>query len=95
MQCDNTVSVAAMNLSRITDKFAQAIMREVAYWCAVFEIEVLTHHVEGYTNEVADALSRWHLSDDHEKRFYSLVDKNVFTETIIDPSIFRFTSKWC
>ncbi len=61
LHCDNIVSVSAMNLSRIHNKFMQELMREVVYVQAVCQIEIKTVHIPGVENRRADQLSRSHL----------------------------------
>jgi hypothetical protein len=94
MQCDNTVAVSAMNMSRITNKTCQAIMREIAFITALHEVEIFTTHLEGFKNEIADALSRWHTGKRHERLFHHLTRDLTTQEVKLQQEIFKMTGDW-
>lgn len=94
MQCDSSVAVAAMNLARIKDPFSQAIMREIVFWCAIYQVEVYTHHISGYKNEIADCLSRWHKGEAYERKFWEIVPHPDVREVVVNDDVFEFTGEW-
>lgn len=49
-------------------------MREIAYWSAIYEIEVFAIHIKRFSNEVADALSIWHLDYKYKIKFHEMID---------------------
>ncbi len=94
MKCDNTVALSAMNMKRTHNKVAQAIMREIAYWRATYQVEVFTMHVEEWRNEVADSLSRWHVNETYRTKFHNLVNNLTVKEIKIKSETFGFTGEW-
>ena len=94
MQCDNTVAVAAMNMARIRCRAAQALMREISYLCAIYEIEAFTVHIDGLKNEIADALSRWHLGGSYQSKFWELTSTRQVKEVYTTEDTFLCTGEW-
>ena len=94
VNCDNTTAVAAMNLARLHNKFSQAIMREISYWSAVGEFEVMTMHISGLRNIVADTLSRTHLSVQSRIKMESLVRELGLKVVVVPNEAFEFTGQW-
>ncbi len=92
MKCDNTVAISTMNMKQTHNKVAKAIMHEIAYWMATYQVEVFTTHVEGWRNEVADMLSRWHVNETYRTKFHNLVNNLTVKEIKIksrDLSFYR------
>lgn len=94
INCDNTSAVAAMNNARMHNKFSQACMREIAYWAAIGEFEVQTVHIAGARDDLADALSRWHIDSSHSIKFKQLTCEMVLSEMSLGSSCFEFTGAW-
>ncbi len=67
---------------------------EVAYWTATYQVEVFTTHVDRLRNEVADALSGWHINETYTTKFHNLVNNLTVTKIKIKSDTFRFTGEW-
>ena len=94
VRCDNSVAVSAMNLSRIRNHTMQAVMREIVFLAAMQEFEVLTSHIEGQKNEIADALSRWHIAPCHSQLFYKLTAHLSVSQSPVPEGVFSFSGEW-
>ena len=57
-----------MNSGRVKDVFLLKNLREQRYLCSKYEFEIRAFHVPGVENRMADALSRWSISDVYRKR---------------------------
>lgn len=68
LQCDNSATVYALAYGRARDPTLSAICRAVWYFTARLDVELLVTHVPGKYMDIADALSRAHLSDDEHAR---------------------------
>ena len=81
--CDNMNSVLALQSGRTRDRFMQHCAREIFYYCARFDIEILPSHAPGSQMHRADALSREHLG----LRYARVVqeDPELQRATRIDP----------
>ena len=58
--CDNTNACCAVQTGRSRDVFVQECIRELFFFCAVFDIQLHLLHRPGRTLVRADALSRAH-----------------------------------
>lgn len=91
INCDNEVTVTAINSGKVKDKILLDNLHEQRYICAVYECEIKAVHIAGVVNRLPDALSRWHLSSNYAKLFYEqTVDKNMKCIPI-DDSLFKLT----
>ena len=62
LECDNMNSVLTLQNGRARDPYMLHCAREIFYYCARFDIEILVSHAPGALMQRADALSREHLS---------------------------------
>ncbi len=92
--CDNKVSVDVINMGRARDKFLLKCLRELVYLAAVYEFEIRAKHIAGVSNRLPDLLSRWSLSNVHEKQFHSLTAGIDTKEVIVNDSMFHFSHDW-
>ena len=67
VKSDNIAAVAAINNQSSSVKEIAHLLRCLAFIMARFQIRVLASHIPGYTNELADALSRNNMT-----KFFSL-----------------------
>lgn len=62
LQCNNSAKVHALRLGRACDPVLSAISRAVWYHMARMDIKLLVTHIPGKFMDIADALSRAHIS---------------------------------
>lgn len=91
--CDNAASVAVVNSGRSRCEFLNSCLREIAYLCATYEIQIHCLHICGSDNRVSDYLSRWHLEDSYSSKFFDLCGQNM-TCSNVQPDMFCFTADW-
>ena len=60
--CDNWATVCAVNSGAATDPLIRAIIRELWWLCATFDIYLVVRHRPGSNMRAADLLSRQHTS---------------------------------
>jgi hypothetical protein len=70
--CDNQTSVTILRSGASRNCFSQSCLREIRFWAATYNFRVRGVFLEGESNRIADALSRWHLSRKYQDTFYSL-----------------------
>ena len=69
LQCDNAVTVQAINSGRSKNTVIQKCLRERHKITALTSCDVKTMHLVSSTNWIVDSLSRWHLHPKFKKRF--------------------------
>lgn len=68
----------------------QLCLREMLFLSAAFDFELVTGHVEGTSNILADHLSRWHLSPSHKAHFETLTAGFSTLHVPCPPELFNF-----
>ena len=94
MYCDNEASVTVMSTGRVKDSFMQACLRELEWVAAKCEFEIKGRHIEGVTNRVPDALSRWSMGKAYREQFETLVKGRKVTEVFVYEGLFNFQHNW-
>lgn len=94
VNCDNEASVFCLNSGKCENEFMQECLREIAFQCARYHCQIRGHWIQGVTNRIADALSRWHLHTSHKKEFFKLVQGLNAQETYIYDGTFKFSKAW-
>lgn len=92
--CDNTTTVAVINLGKAKNTFAQKCLREIAYICSLNNCQIKMVHLSGTSNRLADELSRMHLNDTHKRKALKLMIKNNLKMVVVNTNLFRFESDW-
>ena len=57
--CDNETVVYVLNLGKTRDLILAAIFRNIQFFLATYNIEIVVKHIPGKINIVADLLSKW------------------------------------
>ena len=70
--CDNKTSVDILRSGKSKCQFSQRVLREIRYWSAQGNFKIRGVHLPGVKNEIADALSRWHLDPKYKIKFEQL-----------------------
>ncbi len=94
VNCDNDASVVVMNSGRTRDVFMQACLRELEFAAASYQFEIKGVHIPGVSNRIPDALSRWSLGAEQEKRFWELIGNDPATEVFVYEGLFSFSHNW-
>ena len=89
--CDNQAVVMVLNSGKTRDLTLAAIARNIFMEAASFDIFLKTVYIMGITNEIADSLSRWTMSEYFRKKFYSLLPNHVW----VQPPSNVLTINWC
>ena len=94
MQCDNSDSVQCINSAKARNKFMQTLIREICYLCAINDCYVRAVFLDGNSNRIADALSRWHLSPQYAITFDKITRGIQKKEIKIQDQSFLFSNPW-
>ena len=92
MNCDNLVSCHVLNKGKTRSFNSEAILRELANVCAMFEIHVVAQFIRGIDNRITDWLSRWHLDSQNAGRVRESLPGARDIE--LDCKLFQLTSGW-
>ena len=86
--CDNSAAVQVLTTGKGRNKPMLDAARALWMIQAVLQIEFTYEHIPGKNNDLADALSRYHLSDDmHSKAIRMTTDKKL---TCVEPNMYVF-----
>lgn len=94
VHCDNEVSVTVMNTGRSHNSFLLSCLRELEFVAARNEFEIRSNHIAGVENRIPDALSRWHLGQEHRDRFHQLTAGLNAKEVFVYEGLFEFIHDW-
>lgn len=92
--CDNMACVLLINSNRSRDPWMQACIRELWYIACGFSLEIRAKHIQSSVNTIADHLSRWHLSPNHQSEFQRLTKDFNIVEHRVNTDIFSFSHDW-
>ena len=88
--CDNQVSVFAINSGTSRDVRIQSCLRELHKQLALNNCEVKANFIRGETNRESDALSRWGLDDSFKHKFYDLTKNLHLTQVFVKEEDWEF-----
>ena len=89
--CDNSTTVSVLQSGKSSCSFMQNCLREIRFWSAKNKFRLRAVHIDGVSNRIADALSRWHLSDNFKSVFLAeTADKNLTETVILDTDLRSF-----
>jgi len=71
--CDNQATVEVVNSGKCRNPIMLRCARELAYVAATNNFLVRCVHLPGESNRICDSLSRWHLSQKYQGRFWEEV----------------------
>ena len=94
VHCDNEVSVSVINTGRSHNSFLQSCLRELEFMAARHEFEIRGNHIPGIENRIPDALSRWHLGEQHKQQFKSQVLGLEVRQIFVYEGLFEFLHDW-
>ena len=92
INCDNLVSVQAINSGHCINEFMQQCLRELVFTLSLHNVQLRAVHVPGETNRLADLLSRFHLNPNHRDTLLHLVPNLSILD--LSDGIFRFQHTW-
>jgi len=73
IHCDNLAVVIVCQSGRTHDPFLAAVVRNIWFVVATYDIQVTYSHIPGKFNVAADLLSRWHLPTISRHRLLELI----------------------
>ena len=90
INCDNQVSVLAINSGTSRDIKIQSCLRELHKWLALNNCELKAKFIAGESNRESDALSRWGISNDFKTKFYKLTKHLQLTQALVTENSWNF-----
>ena len=89
--CDNQVTVIALNSGCSRDLVIQACLREIHVMLALSHCEMRAVYLSSLENRISDALSHWHLKEKYKLQFLNLVaDEQVLVEQQVSDQLWKF-----
>ena len=93
-QCDNKNTVACINRGKARNSYMQALLREIAYLCAINDCNIRVVFIPGNTNRLPDMLSRIPLGVVYKIQFAKETRGIKTTRTVISSKHFMFSNNW-
>ena len=93
-QCDNTMAVQAINSGKASNSYMQAVLREIAFLCAINDCMIRVVSLSGAKNKISDSLSRLHLHEKYKIRFIKYTRGLHTFETKVKEEDFLFSNVW-
>ena len=90
MYCDNLNTVRAINSKCSRDLKIQQCLRELHTFLGIYSCDVKAEFIEGISNRIPDALSRWHKHPKHQREFAQLTKKVKTREVTITRELWQF-----
>ena len=79
LHCDNQAVVSVLTNGRTCDRTLAAIARNIKMHAAILNINLITIHILGKNNSIADLLSRWDITTNPHERLYQMLPNHTFT----------------
>ena len=94
INCDNQISVRALNRAFCRDNFLQSCLREICFHAAINEFQIRAHEIFSCENRIPDYLSRSDLSPKFRSSFFQAVKGQHLVEYTVDESLITFSHDW-
>ena len=91
VDCDNNAVVQVINSGRSKHPYLQQGLRELWFLEAKHDFTLRCQFVPTTDNGIADSLSRWHLCETYQQRFYDLTSSVELEEFIVPDDMFSFS----
>ena len=88
--CDNLVSVLAINSGSSRDPIIQKCLRELHAVTAIVDCEIRAKFIKGSTNRIPDSLSRWDLDKKYRKDFWEQTACMKLTQIEVPQQAWQF-----
>ena len=89
--CDNIACVHVLQTGRGRDPFLLQCAREIWMISATHDFTLLPLHRPGQDNIAADCLSRWHLGQAYQDKFWQHIGSQQITPVEVDSRLFKLT----
>ena len=89
--CDNRAVVDTLNFGRARDDILATCARNVWLLTAMFNITLITTHVYGTKNVIADLLSRWDKTADNVNKLAQHIQKPIWVDTHLDLTLLNYS----
>ena len=81
--CENSSTVDILKSGKASCPFMQCCLREIKFHSAKFNFRVCAVHLRGCHNRLNDALSRWQLDPQYQKKLNIESELNLLSQTLI------------
>ena len=89
--CDKRAVVDTLTSGRARDTVLATCARNIWLLAAMFNITIVTSHVYGVNNSVADLLSRWPNTADNMWKLHQYIPNTIWVDTHLDLTLFDHT----
>ena len=89
--CDNRAVVDTLNSGRARDDILATCARNIWLLTAMFNITLVTSHVYGAKNALADLLSRWGKTPDNEEKLAQFIKNPIWVDTHLDLTLLNYS----
>lgn len=90
VQCDNQTTVSIIESGAARHHFLQACLRELHHLCAQNSAEIKVIWIKTTENQIADALSCWHMHTKYQEQFERLTGHRRTQEVFVSNSDLQF-----
>ena len=89
--CDNMAVVQVMNTGRARDQTLATCARNIWLIAATFNIEFIFSHISGQSNNIADLLSRWGVTQNPLTKLNGLLQDYVWVNAHLDLTLLNYS----
>ena len=88
--CDNHAVVDALNSGRVRDLTLATCVRNIWLLAALYNVTIVTSHVYGIHNTVADLFFRWHGTVNNVVKLYTFIPNPIWIDTHLDLTLLNY-----
>ena len=88
--CDNHAVVDALNSGRARDTILATCVRNIWLLAALYNVTLVTSHVQGVHNTVADLLSRWHTTTNNVQKLHNFITEPIWVNVHLDLTLLNY-----
>ena len=89
--CDNHAVVDALNSGKARDSTLVTCARNIWLLAALYNVTIVTSHVYGSRNTVADLLSRWHNTVNNIEKLHTFIPNPIWVDTHLDLTLLNYS----
>ena len=89
--CDNHAVVDALNTGKARDYTLATCVRNIWLLAVLYNVTIVTYHVYGSHNTVADLLSRWHNTVNNIDKLHAFIPNPIWVNTHLDLTLLNYS----